>query len=65
MLLNAAHDAEVYMFLDHLNIEPFIDLKNRSKKNTASDRGIQISPTGIPICPKGNEMKPNGFPTLD
>ncbi|MCZ8511486.1 transposase [Paenibacillus filicis] len=62
MLLDAAHDAEaIYLLLDHQNIEPFIDLNNRSKKNTATDSDIQISPTGIPICPKGNEMKPNGF----
>ncbi len=62
MLLDAAHDAEaIYMLLDHQNIEPFIDLNNRSKKNTATDSDIQISPTGIPICPKGNQMKPNGF----
>jgi hypothetical protein len=31
----------------------------RSKKNTATDSDISISPQGIPICPI--EMKPNGF----
>jgi len=62
ILLDAAHDAEaIYRLLDHQNIEPFIDLNNRSKKNTATDSDIRISPTGIPICPKGKEMKPNGF----
>ncbi|MDF2651102.1 MAG: transposase [Paenibacillus sp.] len=62
MLLDAAHDAEaIYLLLDHQNMEPFIDLNNRSKKNTATNSEIQISPTGIPICPKGKEMKPNGF----
>ena len=62
MLLDAAHDAEaIYLLLDHQNIEPFIDLNNRSKKNTPTDSDIQISPTGTPICPNGNEMKPNGF----
>jgi transposase-like protein len=62
MLLDAAHDAEaIYLLLDHQNIEPFIDLNNRSKKNTATKSDIQISPTGIPICPKGRDMKPNGF----
>ncbi|MFD0717713.1 transposase [Paenibacillus sp. GCM10027626] len=62
MLLDAAHDAEaIYLLLDHQKIEPFIDLNNRSKKNMATESDIQISPTGIPICPKGNEMKPNGF----
>ncbi|WP_458633746.1 hypothetical protein [Paenibacillus sp. CMAA1364] len=62
MLLDAAHDAEaIYLLLDHQDIEPFIDLNNRSKKNTATNSDIQISPTGVPICPKGNEMKSNGF----
>ncbi len=62
MLLDAAHDAEaIYLLLDHQNIEPFIDLSKRGKKNTATTSDIQISPTGVPICPKGNEMKPNGF----
>jgi hypothetical protein len=62
MLLDAAHDAEaIYLLLDHQNIEPFIDLNNRSKKNTATESDIRISPRGVPICPKGNEMKPNGF----
>ncbi|MFB0846841.1 hypothetical protein [Paenibacillus oleatilyticus] len=34
----------------------------RSKKNAPSKGSseIQISPAGIPICPKGKEMKPNG-----
>lgn len=62
MLLDAAHDAEsIYLLLDQQDIEPFIDLNNRSKKNTATGSDIQISPTGIPICPNGREMKPNGF----
>lgn len=62
MLLDAAHDAEsIYLLLDHQNIEPFIDLNNRSKKNTTTRSDIQISPKGIPICPKGRSMKPNGF----
>jgi len=62
MLLDAAHDAEaIYLLLDHQLIEPFIDLNNRSKKNTATKSDIQISPKGIPICPKGQNMKPNGF----
>lgn len=63
MLLDAAHDAEaIYRLLNHQGIEPFIDLNNRGKKNTATDSGdIQISPTGVPICPKGNAMNPNGF----
>jgi hypothetical protein len=63
MLLDAAHDAEsIYLLLEHQNMEPFIDLNVRSKKNTASKgpSTIQISPKGIPICPNGNPMKPNG-----
>lgn len=64
MLLDAAHDAEpIYLLLTEQGMEPFIDLNVRSKKNKPSHEGsdIQISPTGIPICPKGKEMKPNGM----
>jgi hypothetical protein len=64
MLLDAAHDAEaIYLLLAHQNMEPFIDLNVRAKKNTPAKGSdvIQISPTGIPICPKGNPMKPNGY----
>lgn len=64
MILDAAHDAEpIYLLLEHQGMEPFIDLNIRSKKNLPGKGGsdIQISPTGIPICPKGNKMKPNGF----
>ncbi|WP_240421302.1 hypothetical protein [Paenibacillus periandrae] len=62
ILLDAAHDAEaIYALLDHQRIEPFIDLNNRSKKNTTTDSDIQISPEGVPICPIGKEMKPNGY----
>lgn len=63
MLLDAAHDAEaIYLLLDHQGMEPFIDLNVRSKKNSPSQTSdeIQISPKGIPICPKGKEMTPNG-----
>ena len=61
MLLDAAHDAEaIYRLLDHQNTEPFIDLNCRSKKNIKVSGDIQISPKGIPICPIGLEMKPNG-----
>ncbi len=62
MLLDAAHVAEaIYLLLNHQHIEPFIDLNNRSKKNTATNSDIQISPTGIPICPMGKEMRPDGY----
>ena len=65
MLLDAAHDAEaIYHLMDHQNIEPFIDLNSRSKKNTKTDCDIKISPDGIPICPIGLKMKPNGYDNL-
>jgi hypothetical protein len=62
MLLDAAHDAEpIYELLDHHNIEPFIDLNVRTKKNFGTESDIQISPKGVPICPIGLEMRPNGY----
>ncbi|QOY34875.1 transposase [Anaerobacillus isosaccharinicus] len=62
ILLDAAHDAEpIYELLDHHNVEPFIDLNVRTKKNFSTESDIQISPIGVPICPIGKEMKPNGF----
>ena len=61
-LLDAAHDAEsIYELLVHQGIEPFIDLNPRTKKNFSTESDIQISPKGIPICPAGKEMKPNGY----
>ena len=65
MLLDAAHDSEaIYHLMDHQNMEPFIDLNKRSKKNTKTESDIQISPNGIPICSRGIEMKPNGHDSL-
>jgi len=62
MLLDAAHDADaIYDLLLYQNIEPFIDLNVRSKKNLETDCDIHISPTGIPICPAGKQMKHYGF----
>jgi len=62
ILLDAAHDAEaIYRLLIHHQIEPFIDLNPRTKKNYSTESDIQISPKGIPICPIGKEMKPNGY----
>ena len=62
ILLDAAHDAEaIYKLLLHHEIEPFIDLNPRTKKNHSTESDIQISPKGIPICPIGKEMKPNGY----
>ncbi len=65
ILLDSAHDAEaIYQLMKHQNIEPFIDLNDRSKKNTKTDCDIKISPDGIPICPIGLKMKPNGYDNL-
>lgn len=65
MLLDAAHDTKaIYHLMDHQNIEPFIDLNSRSKKNTKTDCAIKISPDGIPICPMGLKMTPNGYDSL-
>ena len=50
--------------MDHQNIEPFIDLNSRSKKNTKTNSDIQISPNGIPVCSRGVEMKPSGHNNL-
>jgi len=62
LLLDAAHDAEsIYQLLNYNNVEPFIDLNPRTKNNLCSSCDIQISPKGIPVCPIGLEMKPNGF----
>lgn len=62
MLLDAAHDAEaIYQLLDHKQVEPFIDLNKRAKKNIKTKSDIQISPEGVPICPMGKKMKPNGY----
>ncbi len=62
MLLDAAHDAQaIYELLVHHDIEPFIDLNPRTKKNYSSESDIKISPKGIPLCPIGKEMKPNGY----
>lgn len=62
MILDAAHDAEaIYKLLIHQNIEPFIDLNTKTKKNFSSNSDIQISYLGVPICPNGKEMNPNGF----
>jgi len=62
ILLDAAHDAEsIYQLIDHKNVEPIIDLNKRMKKNTKTKNDIQISPEGVPICPIGKKMRPNGY----
>lgn len=62
ILLDAAHDAEaIYQLIDHEQVEPIIDLNKRTKKNLETGCDIQISPEGVPICPIGKKMKPNGY----
>jgi hypothetical protein len=62
MLLDAAHDAEaIYQLINHKKVEPIIDLNKRAKKNIETDSDIKISPQGVPICPIGKKMKPNGY----
>lgn len=62
MLLNAAHDAySIYELLDHNEVDPIIDLNKRGKNDYKKDGDIRVSPQGIPICPIGKEMKPNGY----
>ncbi|WP_410512212.1 hypothetical protein PaeBR_19585 [Paenibacillus sp. BR2-3] len=55
MLLDAAHDAgAIYDLIAHQNIQSFIDLNIRKKKNLETDSDILISPKGIPISPAGS-----------
>lgn len=62
MLLDAAHDAEaIYMWLNHQNIEAFIDLNPRTKRAVETGSDITISPEGIPVCREGHNMKSNGY----
>lgn len=62
ILLDAAHDADaIYQLIVHQGQQPIIDLNKRTKRNLETDSDIRISPDGIPICPKGKEMKPNGY----
>ncbi|ALX50666.1 MULTISPECIES: transposase [Lentibacillus] len=62
ILLDAAHDAyAIYEMIDHQQMEPIIDLNKRAKKNLETDSDIQLSPEGVPICPIGKKMKPNGY----
>ncbi|MCZ2840186.1 transposase [Modestobacter sp. VKM Ac-2985] len=62
ILLDAAHDAEaIYRLIDQQNQEPIIDLNKRGKKNIEMGGDIRISPEGVPICPNGKKMRPNGY----
>ena len=60
LILDAAHDAgAVYTMCKKHNITPFIDLNPRGVK-TPEDKGYTIGPDGVPICPLGLPMRPNG-----
>ncbi len=53
-LLDSAHDAyAIYRMLNMHEIEPFIDLNERSKKNNSSEK---IDRDGIPVCQDGLQM---------
>nr|WP_239588346.1 transposase [Gracilibacillus alcaliphilus] len=62
VLLDAAHDAySIYELMNHTQIEPIIDLNKRAKRDIKTDGDIKISSQGVPICPIGKKMKPNGY----
>jgi len=62
ILLDSAHDAEaIYRLIAHQKQESIIDLNKRGKKKIETTGTIQLSPEGVPICPKGKKMKPNGY----
>ena len=62
MLLDAAHDAQaIYEMLDEQGIEPFIDLNPRKKQHDTTKTDIPLSAQGVPTCPAGHPMKPNGY----
>ena len=53
-LLDSAHDAyAIYRMLNMHEIEPFIDLNERNKKNNTSE---EINHNGIPVCQAGLPM---------
>lgn len=65
ILLDSAHDnMETYRYFLRKGITPFIDLNERMKGNTVYKDDILLTPNGIPICPKGLEMKNNGYDHL-
>ena len=51
VLLDSAHDAySIYRLLNEKEIEPFIDLNPRTKKEGKNDDMATIDPKGIPVC---------------
>ena len=60
LILDAAHDAgAVYTMCNKRGITPIIDLNPRGIK-APEEKGYTLSPDGVPICPLGLPMKPNG-----
>ncbi len=60
LILDAAHDAgAVYTMCSKRGITPIIDLNHRGIK-TPKDKGYTLGTDGVPICPLGLPMKPNG-----
>ncbi|WP_051650387.1 transposase [Selenomonas sp. AB3002] len=60
LILDSAHDATaVYEMCNKSSIMPFIDLNPRGTK-PAEEKGYTISDDGVPICPLGLPMKPDG-----
>lgn len=56
-ILDSAHDNyATYEFLEHYNIEPFIDLNKRNKGNFKYDPPIKVTDEGVPICKGGFKM---------
>ena len=60
LILDSAHDATaVYEMCNKSSITPFIDLNLRGTKS-AEEKGYTISDDGVPICPLGLPLKPDG-----
>ncbi len=58
ILLDSAHDAyPIYLLMNEDEIEPFIDINLRGKKNDTAIDMIKIDSNGIPVCQAGLKMK--------
>jgi hypothetical protein len=59
-IADAGHDAEpVYQLCLHHDIKPVIPLAQEAPAELA-DRGLRLSPRGVPLCQGGAEMASNG-----
>ena len=59
---DSAHDVyPFYELLAHWNVEPFIDLKPKNKRNFRYAPPVDVNDYGIPLCPKGMPMVFWGF----